>query len=298
MRTPPCPVLVGVTACLKEQASGACAHVVMPKYVDAVVAAVEAVPVILPAIGRRQDVAALLGRLDGVLVTGSPSNVDPACYGGAPAREGNICDPERDATTLPLIRSAIASGVPLLAICRGIQELNVALGGTLHQHVHEVPGRHDHRSDKTVPPAERYAPRHPVAVTPGGLLARILGGAPSIPVNSLHGQGIDRLAPGLAVEAAAEDGTIEAVTLPGAAGFVLGVQWHPEYSPLDDPWSRRLFQAFAAAVRASAAARGGSWRTGTGGLGSTGSPRSSASSPTSTASPAARSSRPTSSCAR
>jgi len=254
MRTPPSPIFVGITACLKEMPGGSRAHAVQRKYVDAVVAAVEAVPLLLPAIAERQDIPAVLDRIDGILVTGSPSNVDPAHYGGPAAREGNLADLERDATTLPLIRAAIARGLPLLAICRGIQELNVAMGGSLHQHVHEVPGRQDHRSDKTLPPAERYEPRHPVHLVVGGVLADMMGGATAIQVNSLHGQGVDRLGQGLRVEALAPDGTIEAVSLPGA-GFLLGVQWHPEYSPQDDPCSRRVFTAFGTAVRSYAAAR-------------------------------------------
>lgn len=255
MRTPQIPTFVGITACLKEMQGGSRAHAVQRKYVDAVVTAVEAVPLLLPAIAERQDIPALLDRLDGILITGSPSNVDPSHYGGPAAREGNLADPDRDATTLPLIRAAIARGLPLLAICRGIQELNVALGGSLHQHVHEVPGRQDHRSDKTVSPTERYEPRHPAHIVVGGLLADILGGPATVQVNSLHGQGLDRLGDGLRVEALAPDGTIEAVSLPAARGFLLGVQWHPEYSPQDDPCSRRLFTAFGTAVRSYAAAR-------------------------------------------
>lgn len=246
--------LVGITSCLKRS-DHAHSHSVGDKYVDAVVAGAAAIPVLIPAIGERLDPDGLLARLDGLLVTGSPSNVDPGHYGGPPPREGNEADPARDATTLPLIRKAIARGVPLFAICRGLQELNVALGGSLHQHVHELPGRFDHRSDKTKAYAERYGLAHPVTLTPGGRLQAILGGVGRIEVNSLHGQGIDRLAPGLAVEAVAEDGTIEAVSVIGAKGFALGVQWHPEWQVLENPWSRLMFAAFGAAARARAAAR-------------------------------------------
>jgi putative glutamine amidotransferase len=214
-----------------------------------------AVPVLIPAIGPALAIDALLDRLDGVLVTGSPSNVDPTHYGGPPPREGNLADAARDATTLPLIRRTLERGIPLLAICRGIQELNVALGGSLHQHVHELPGRRDHRSDKTKGYAGRYAPVHPIALTEGGKLMEVMGGAPSIQVNSLHGQGIDRVAPSLVVEALAEDGTIEAVSAPQCPGFALGVQWHPEWRVQESPWSMRLFGAFAEAARRRAAAR-------------------------------------------
>ena len=248
--------LVGITSCLKPR-DELHFHSVGEKYVDAVAAGAEAIPVLIPALGARLDPDALLGRLDGILVTGSLSNVDPALYGGPPPREGNLADPDRDATTLPLIRSAIARGTPLLAICRGLQELNVALGGTLHQHVHELPGRRDHRSDKTKPRPERYGLAHPVDLTPGGRLQALLGGAARIEVNSLHAQGIDRLAPGLVVEAVAEDGTIEAVSVEGARGFALAVQWHPEWQVLENPVSRRLFAAFGAAARAQASRRAG-----------------------------------------
>ncbi len=248
------PPVVGVSACLK-QGEHAPYHAVLDRYVEAVWRGTGALPLIIPALGEVDALDVLLDRLDGLLFTGSPSNVCPSWYGGPPPREGNLADRRRDATTLPLLRRAIETGVPFLAICRGIQELNVALGGTLHRHLHEVPGRADHRSDKSRPYAERYEPRHPVRLRPGGLLQRILDGAETIVVNSLHGQGIDRLAPGLVVEAEAEDGTIEAVSVAGARAFALGVQWHPEWRVLEDPVSRRLFSAFARAVRARQATR-------------------------------------------
>lgn len=248
------PPVIGVSACLK-QGENAPFHSVLDRYVEAVQVGAGALPVILPALGTIGALDALLARLDGVLLTGSPSNVCPSHYGGPAPRPGNLSDPRRDATTLPLIRRAIERGVPLLAICRGIQELNVALGGSLHQHLHEVPGRADHRSDKSRPWAERYAPRQEVRVQPGGVLDRLLDGADVLLVNSLHAQGIDRLARGLRVEAVAPDGTIEAVSVVGAATFALGVQWHPEWNVARDPISRRLFAAFGAAAREQRAAR-------------------------------------------
>lgn len=246
--------LIGVTSCLKPR-DEIHFHSVGEKYVDAVVAGAAAVPVLIPALGARLDPDELLARLDGLLVTGSPSNVDPGHYGGPPPREGNLADPARDATTLPLVRCALRRGVPLLGICRGLQEVNVALGGTLHQHVHEVPGRFDHRSDKSRPVPERYALAHQVTMAPGGRLQALLEGADRIEVNSLHGQGIERLAPGLVVEAVADDGTIEAVSVPAAAGWAFAVQWHPEWQVLENPASRRLFAAFGAAAREHAASR-------------------------------------------
>ncbi len=245
--------LIGVPACLDlDPESGFGFHKVGDKYVDSVVDGAGGLPVLIPALGPRLDLDQLLGRLDGLLITGSPSNVEPHHYAGGPPPQDNLTDPARDATTLPLIRKALARGLPLLAICRGIQELNVALGGSLHQEVHALPGRRDHRSDKTLPYPERYGPAHPVELTAGGQLRDLLGGATTIQVNSLHGQAIDRLAPRLAIEAVAEDGTIEAVRVQDVPGFALGVQWHPEWRVLDNPVSRRLFAAFGAACRARA----------------------------------------------
>jgi putative glutamine amidotransferase len=160
-----------------------------------------------------------------------------------------LADCDRDATTLPLIRTCLEQGVPLLAVCRGIQEMNVALGGTLFGRLHEVAGRQDHRSDKTLSYEGRYGPRHAVRLQPGGRLQAILGEVEEIEVNSLHGQGIDRLAPGLEAEATAPDGTIEAVSVPSAKGFALAVQWHPEWRVAEIAQHRLLFAAFGAACR-------------------------------------------------
>ncbi len=248
------PPVIGVPACLVAR-DGFGFHQVGAKYVDSVIDGAGGLPLLIPAVGGRVDPDDLLDGLDGLLLGGSPSNVEPHHYGGPAAPPASASDPARDATTLPLIRRAIARAVPLLAICRGIQELNVALGGSLHQEVHGLAGRLDHRSDKRLPPPERYGPAHEVALTPGGRLQALLGGAQRIEVNSLHGQAIDRLADGLAVEAQAPDGTIEAVRVAGAPGFALGVQWHPEWRVLEHPISRRLFAAFGAACRARAEAR-------------------------------------------
>ena len=157
-------------------------------------------------------------------------------------------DEHRDATALPLLKAAIAAGKPVLAICRGFQELNVAFGGTLHQHVQEVPGRADHRETKDAPLDAQYGPAHKVQVDPGGLLARMLGER-SFAVNSLHSQGIDLLAPGFFAEAIAPDGQIEAVSLPQAKGFVLVLQWHPEWAWSENDISRAIFAAFAKSLR-------------------------------------------------
>ena len=245
--------LVGVPACAKD-VDGLPFHVVGDKYVAALVEAAGALPLLIPTLGPLLDGADLVDRLDGLMLTGSISNVATHHYGGPPDRPDSPQDPARDATTLPLIEAALAAGLPLFCICRGLQELNVALGGTLHTEVHRQPGRLDHRSIPHLPYEEKYGPRHPVLVTPGGRLAALVGPGP-IDVNSLHGQAIDRPAERLAVEGRAPDGTIEAVSVPDAAGFALAVQWHPEFRPLENPVSRQLFAAFGDAARARAARR-------------------------------------------
>ncbi|MGH7161493.1 MAG: gamma-glutamyl-gamma-aminobutyrate hydrolase family protein, partial [Acetobacteraceae bacterium] len=169
-------------------------------------------------------------------------------YEGPPHAEGTPEDAARDAVTLPLIRAAITAGVPLLAICRGLQELNVALGGSLHQRLQDLPGRIDHSTPMQPFARLRTAKAHAIRLVPGGLIHR-LAGSVEIAVNSLHNQGIDVLAPGLTVEGTAPDGTIEAVHVAAAAGFAYGVQWHPEYDFETDLLSRRIFAAFGEAVR-------------------------------------------------
>jgi putative glutamine amidotransferase len=226
-------------------------HAVGEKYITAVAEAATGLPVLVPALGHRFDLEDLVQRLDGLLLTGSPSNVAVHHYGGAPDRPDSPQDPARDAITLPLIRAALVAGLPLFCICRGFQELNVALGGTLHTQIHLQPDRHDHRAPQGRPYDERYGPRHPVQLTAGGMLARILG-TTEIQVNSLHWQGIDRPADDLAVEARAPDGTIEAVQVKNARNLALAVQWHPEYRVLENPASLALFRAFGDAARAFA----------------------------------------------
>lgn len=243
--------LIGVPACARMIGEHPF-HVAGDKYVRAVSDGAGGVPLLIPALGPALDIDDLVGRLDGLLVTGSPSNVEPHHYNGPASAPGTLHDPARDATTLPLIRAALDMGVPLLGICRGLQELNVALGGTLHQRVHEVPGFSNHREDKEAPLSVQYGPAHTVRLTPGGVLAGLAGGAADVRVNSLHGQGIDDLASGLAVEATAPDGLVEAVRVAGAPAFALAVQWHPEWRFWEDPLSTALLRAFgtAAAERA------------------------------------------------
>jgi putative glutamine amidotransferase len=227
---------------------GHAAHLVLEPYITAVRDGAGAMPLLLPVLDPPLDHGDILGSVDGLLFTGSPSNVAPQYYGGSPAREPKWEDLERDSLSLALWRSAIAAGVPSLGICRGIQELNVALGGTLHQHVEEVPGRIDHRERDEDPVEIQYGPAHEVVVSEGGLLAEIAQ-EPRFTVNSVHGQGIDHLAEGLRVEAAAPDGQIEAVSLADPRGFLLAVQWHPEWRWSEHPVSRAIWAAFAVAIR-------------------------------------------------
>jgi putative glutamine amidotransferase len=224
-------------------------HAVGEKYIAAVVQAADCLPLLIPVLETPLDVGQILAHVDGIFFPGSPSNVEPERYQGAPSREGTLHDPHRDATTLSLIPRAIETGVPVFGVCRGFQEMNVALGGTLHQRVHELPGFRDHREDKEQPLDVQYAPAHEVRLEPGGLLAKLAGGA-RIEVNSLHGQGVDRLAPGLAVEARAPDGLVEAFRVDSARGFALAVQWHPEWQVMRNPFSQALFAEFGRAARA------------------------------------------------
>ncbi len=245
--------VIGVPACVK-QLDNSPFHSVGDKYLRAVVEAAHAIPMVIPAFGEVFDPPDLIERLDGLMLTGSPSNVHPTHYDTEPSPEAEPHDIARDATTLPLIRHALEAGLPLFAICRGIQELNVALGGTLHARVHELPDRMDHRRPRHEDLDVQYGPKHEIALAPGGTLARLLD-AETLMVNSLHNQALDRLGGDLAVEAVAPDGTIEAVRVAGARSFALGVQWHPEYKVLENPASVRLFEAFGAACRARAQAR-------------------------------------------
>ncbi len=229
-------------------------HTAGEKYLTALSDVAGVLPVVLPVLGARLSPAQVLCRVDGILLTGSHSNVEPHHYQGPPSADGTMHDPDRDATTLPLIRAAIAAGVPLFAICRGFQELNVALGGTLHQRVHELEGFMDHREDSEAALEVQYGPAHPVHLSANGRLRRWFD-RDRLTVNSVHWQGIDRLAPGLTVEATAPDGLVEAVHVTDAAGFTLGVQWHPEWRAGENPDSQVLFNAFGDACRAFAADR-------------------------------------------
>ena len=223
-------------------------HASPDQYVRAAVRGAGVLPLIVPALETGTDADTVLDRVDGLLISGSRTNVHPDHYGEDATEGHGPFDPARDRTSFELIRRALDRGIPLLAICRGIQELNVALGGALANEIQDLPGRIDHRKPETTDRDAAFAIRHPVRVQEGSCLAAIVGGG-EIRVNSLHRQAISRLAPRLAVEAVAEDGTVEAVSVIGAAGFAIGVQWHPEYWVGSDDISDRIFKAFGEAVR-------------------------------------------------
>ena len=224
-------------------------HAVGEKYLRAVAEAAGAVPLIIPALGDVVSVDEILDVVDGIVLTGSPSNVEPVHYSGRPSVSGTLHDVARDGTTLPLIPAAVERGVPVFGICRGFQEMNVAFGGTLHQRLYEVEGLSDHREDETQPLEVQYGPAHDVVLEQGGEL-RKLAGQDRVRVNSLHSQGVDRLGDPLIAEARAPDGVIEAFRVKNAKRFALAVQWHPEWKVMSNDFSRALFAAFGEASRA------------------------------------------------
>jgi putative glutamine amidotransferase len=223
-------------------------HMVGEKYISAIVEGAGGIPLLVPALGEGLDPDELLSVMHGVFLTGSPSNVEPHHYAGEKSRAGTLHDPARDSTTLPLIDRALNSGVPLLAVCRGFQELNVALGGSLHQHVDEVPGYHSHRENPDDLLEVQYGPAHTVSLVDGGLL-KGLAGESTVTVNSLHSQAVARLAGGVSIEAIADDGLVEAFRVDSTDGFALAVQWHPEWRMKENKLSMAIFSAFGDACR-------------------------------------------------
>ena len=223
------------------------------KYVRGVVDGAGCLPLLVPTLDPVLPLREVLAGLDGLLLTGAVSNIEPHHYSDESSYEGNLLDPRRDATNLPLIPLAIEMGVPVLAICRGFQEVNVAFGGTLYQKVHEQPGFMDHRENKDDPLDVQYGPAHDIALVPGGVLAGLAGDTRAT-VNSLHGQGVRRLGEGLVVEAQAPDGLVEAFRHDGPA-FMLAVQWHPEWKVRENAFYLATFRAFGDACRARAARR-------------------------------------------
>ncbi|MCL6414197.1 gamma-glutamyl-gamma-aminobutyrate hydrolase family protein [Aestuariirhabdus sp. Z084] len=239
--------MVGVSACTRQLGIHPF-HVAGNKYLVGLVEGSDVLPVIIPALGDALEARPTLERLDGLLLTGSYSMVQPHLYGADSSVDPSDYDLHRDATTLPLIREAIDSGVPVLAICRGFQEMNVAFGGSLHQRLHDTGRYQEHREDKELPIDQQYAVAHRVLIESGGVLASLVGEEPQM-VNSLHTQGVDQLGLGLQVEARAEDGLVEAFSVGGAPGFNLAVQWHPEWKVAEHPFYLSIFKAFGDACR-------------------------------------------------
>ena len=240
--------IVGVPCCTKFIGEHDF-HVVGGKYIRALTEVAGCTPVLIPALGASLDVARMLNMVDGLLLTGSVSNIAPARYGQSLLDNTLPQDVDRDETNLTLVQEAIRRGVPLFGICRGFQELNVAMGGTLHQAVHGLPEMQDHRGADGRPAEIQYGPAHEVRLAAGGQLQSIFLGAGQITVNSVHGQGIDQLGKQLDVEATAPDGLIEAIRVRGNDRFALAVQWHPEWRASENRESRLLFSAFGEACR-------------------------------------------------
>jgi putative glutamine amidotransferase len=249
--------LIGVSASAMEAAERRHpVHATGERSIHSLLRMVDCVPVLLPPVGTAMDVAALVSRMDGFVLTGGRANVEPHHYGGPAFPPDEFIDPGRDALVLPLVRACIAERVPLFGICRGIQEINVALGGSLHYRVHQLPGKSDHRrprrDDVTV--EEVFRPNHLVKLTQGGLF-QTLTGQDEIMVNSLHGQGVDRVGKGLVVEAVSPDGVVEGLRYADDAHFIVGVQWHAEWEPEKHALSGGLYRAFGKVASARAARR-------------------------------------------
>ena len=239
--------LIAVTGDVR-QFDGYTWHSAPQTYLEAAVGVARVTPLIVPAFGSRIDIDSILDQVDGVMATGSKTNVHPQLYEVRPSVAHEPFDEARDATAIPLLRRAVERGIPLLAICRGFQELNVALGGSIATEIQELAGRMDHRAASSDDQKVRFRIHQPVHVKPDSCLASIIG-AGKVQVNSLHRQAIERLAKGLDVEAVADDGTIEAVSVRGARAFAVGVQWHPEFWAKEDETSSAIFSAFGDAAR-------------------------------------------------
>ncbi|MGE0745102.1 MAG: gamma-glutamyl-gamma-aminobutyrate hydrolase family protein [Rhodospirillales bacterium] len=229
-------------------------HSAGEKYLQAVACGAGGTPLLIPGLPDCIDVDHMASLLDGLFLTGGRANVEPHHYAGPAFPEDEIIDPGRDNVVLPLIRSCVRQGVPVFGVCRGLQEINVALGGSLHYRVHLVPGKLDHRMPQEGDIEYKFGLRHAVTLAPDGMLADMLGAA-DCRVNSAHGQGIDRLGDGLVVEALAPDGLVEAIRLEDAKAFTVGVQWHAEWRFDEHPLSKALFEEFGRAAGARRAAR-------------------------------------------
>ena len=235
-------LLIGVL-CDDKQIGPHHFHSVGDKYVRAVTDAMGAIPLLIPVLADAFDIKDVLARVDGLLLPGSYSNIDPVHYGQDNLEQDPIRDPARDATAFAAIKEAARIGLPVFAICRGFQEVNVTFGGTLHQKVQEVAGLNDHREDKNLPLDKQYDDVHAITLTEGGLLAQRSGKA-NVKVNSLHQQGIKDLADNFKVEAVTDDGLIEAYSNKSEDQFLIAAQWHPEYKVTENPFNLSLFEMF------------------------------------------------------
>lgn len=229
-------------------------HGIGERYITAVAHGSGATPFVIPALADAHDFDAIVEHLDGLFLTGGRANVEPYHYNGPPFPDDEIIDPARDNTVLPLIRACVDKGVPVFGVCRGVQELNVALGGTLHYRVHMVDGKMDHRMPKEGDIEHKFGLRHMVQLTEGGLFHGLVG-EKEVKVNSLHGQGIDRPADGMVVEATAPDGIVEGIRLNGTNSFAVGVQWHAEWRYEEHNLASALFREFGNAARERAKTR-------------------------------------------
>ena len=218
-------------------------------YIEAIAAVAAAVPMIIPSLPDCIDIDEIMGLCDGFLFTGGRPNVHPEEYGHAPTESHGAFDRGRDRVVLPLIRACVENGQPVLGVCRGFQEFNVAMGGTLHPEIRDIPGRINHRMPPKGTLEDKYANRHLVQLSPDSPFARMIG-ADEVMVNSLHGQGIEEPGPRIIVDGYAPDGTAEAISIENAPGFAMAVQWHPEYNAANDPVSKPLFEAFGEALMA------------------------------------------------
>ncbi|MCL6284031.1 gamma-glutamyl-gamma-aminobutyrate hydrolase family protein [Ruegeria sp. 2012CJ41-6] len=223
---------------------------------DAVANVSECLPLLIPSDPRFVSVAELLEVCDGFVLTGGRPNVHPAEYGEAETEAHGEFDRARDAIVLPLVRACVERGQPFFGICRGFQEVNVAMGGTLYPEIRDLPGRTNHRMPPDGTLEEKFALRHVVTLREGGVFHKVLG-AREVMTNTLHGQGINTPGERIVIDGEAADGTPEAIYVEDAPGFTLSVQWHPEWNPGSDPVSRPLFCAFGDAVREWSVSRRG-----------------------------------------
>ena len=244
--------LIGVpTSTMEVPGSIFTAHFSAQRYIASLNKFSNCLAVQIPSLGEEYDYADLVNRFDGILLTGGRANIEPHRYGGAPFPADELIDPDRDTTALRLIPASIEAGIPLFGICRGLQEINVALGGSLHYRINDLPGKNNHSMPKGVGVTDEdiYALRHPVTLTPGGLFQKLTG-EDEVAVNTLHGQGIDRLGDGLAIEAVSDDGIIEGIRVKKHPNFGAAVQWHTEFYPerKEHMLSRKLYESFGNAA--------------------------------------------------